>query len=82
MLNFILFLSIIISCQGPQKEQEQVIISSDYKEVTNTPDILIEKLSKKIRETSGLAEFDSLIWTINDSGGGNFIYALNKNTGK
>lgn len=82
VLNFILFLFILISCQGPQNGQEQIIISSDYKEVTNTPDILVEKLSKRIRETSGLAEFDSLIWTINDSGGGNFIYALSKNTGK
>lgn len=60
--------------QNSTKEESQVEILS--------PSILIDKLSAKVNETSGLIFFRGSIWTLNDSGGKPQIYRLDKKTGK
>jgi hypothetical protein len=47
-----------------------------------SPAILIDKLSDKVDETSGLIYFRGSIWTLNDSGGKPQIYRLDNKTGK
>lgn len=39
---------------------------------------LLSTLADEIRETSGLAQNKGLLWTINDSGDGPYLYALDK----
>ena len=39
---------------------------------------LLSTLADEIRETSGLAQNNGLLWTINDGGDGPFLYALNE----
>jgi len=45
------------------------------------PEIMVDKLPKEVRETSGLFLFHGLIWTMNDSGGENMLYGLNPKSG-
>ncbi|RLD38464.1 MAG: hypothetical protein DRI74_03810 [Bacteroidetes bacterium] len=60
--------------QDIPKEKNQVEVIS--------PSILIDKLSDKVDETSGLIFYRGSIWTLNDSGGKPQIYRLNSKTGK
>ena len=60
--------------QNSTKEENQVENIS--------PSILIDKLSDKVDETSGLIFFRGSIWTLNDSGGKPQIYRLDNKTGK
>ena len=82
VLYLIPIFSIFISCQNLGNVDSNLASEEDINAITFTPEILIESLPKKVRETSGLAHYDDLIWTINDSGGGNILYGLNKVSGK
>ena len=82
VLYTIAFFLILISCQNLGNDKSNQASDKKNNAITFTPEILIESLPKKVRETSGLAQYDDLIWTINDSGGGNIIYGLNKISGK
>jgi hypothetical protein len=75
---FILALMLFIFFSGvsqniPKGEKQIEALSSS---------ILIDKLSNKVKETSGLIFFRGSIWTINDSGGKAQIYRLDNKTGK
>jgi len=72
-LTLFLFSFSGISQNLPKKENQVEILS---------PSILIDKLSDKVNETSGLIFFRESIWTLNDSGGKAQIYRLDKKTGK
>lgn len=80
LVNLVLTCLFIISCQDTGEDRVNSVPASNL--VITRPAILVEKLSNKVRETSGLAEFDNLIWTINDSGGGNILFGLDKKSGK
>ena len=54
----------------------------ENKEEVLSPSILIDKLSDKVDETSGLIFFRGGVWTLNDSGGKPQIYRLDNKTGK
>lgn len=62
-----------VSQNIPKEENQVEVLSSS---------ILIDKLSNKVKETSGLIFFRGSIWTINDSGGKPQIYRLNNKTGE
>ncbi len=75
------FLSLLIfACHSPFSNQLET--SSDSSLVELHPEILIKKLPKTVNETSGLMVYDGLIWTINDSGGRNSVYGLNRVSGE
>lgn len=61
---FILAVLILIACNF--KEQKGKIILESF----------IPELPKKLNENSGIIIYDDLIWTFNDSGGENKIYAV------
>lgn len=72
-LTLILFSFAGISQNTSVMESEGEVLS---------PSILIDKLSDKVDETSGLIFFRGSLWTLNDSGGKPQIYRLDKRTGK
>lgn len=76
---FLLVLTVFSSCSRDSQKEKQ---TPDSLTIEFTPAVLIDSLSDKVPETSGLAEFDGLYWTINDSGGKNAIYGFDKKTGK
>jgi hypothetical protein len=45
--------------------------------ITVSPQSFISQLPEQLEENSGLILFDNLLWTFNDSGGENKIFALN-----
>lgn len=72
-LTLVLFSFSGISQNSPKQESQVEILS---------PSILIDKLSDKVNETSGLIFFRGSVWTLNDSGGKPQIYRLDDKTGK
>ncbi|MGB0206102.1 MAG: hypothetical protein ACPF9K_13815 [Neptuniibacter sp.] len=77
MLNKITFtlglLGILSGCsftkvQGPTGQAE-IYVNGDIQLLSQLPDAVLE--------TSGIAQRDGLIWTLNDSGDGPVLYALN-----
>ncbi len=74
MFGFLLF----SSCNQETTSDTQ----ADSLTIEFTPAVLIDSLPDIILETSGLAEFDGLYWTINDSGGKNALYGFDRKTGK
>ncbi len=78
--GFFLFILVVFSSCKSDTQKDKLV--SDSLTLEFTPVVLIETLSDAIPETSGLAEFDGLYWTINDSGGKNALYGFDKKTGK
>lgn len=71
----------IAGCKIPSNTKEYACSATDTAIVVS-PLVFIEKLPGEVMETSGLMIYDSLIWTINDSGGENVVYGLNMQSGK
>ena len=75
----ILKLMMFSSCSRDSQEEKQAM---DSLTIEYTPAVLIDQLPQVIPETSGMAEFDGLFWTINDSGGMNVLYGFDKQSGE
>ena len=75
----ILNIMVFSSCSRDAHEEKQPL---DSLTIEYTPAVLIDLLPQVIPETSGLAEFDGLFWTINDSGGRNVLYGFDKQSGE
>ena len=50
--------------------------------IVKAPEILVDRLPDEIDESSGLALWDSLVWTLNDSGGEEAIFGLEPQSGR
>ncbi|TVR80500.1 MAG: hypothetical protein EA412_04615 [Chitinophagaceae bacterium] len=72
---FTLLAFIIIACKEKDKEEED-----EYIEIEIVPE-LVTVLSMQFEETSGLIHSGGQLWTHNDRGWFNHIYAIDKNTG-
>jgi hypothetical protein len=72
----LLLLPILDLSSGCSKEENE---EAPYK--TNYM-IQLVSLPRELNENSGMIWYDSLIWTINDSGGGPYIYAVDTATGE
>ncbi|MGQ8335672.1 hypothetical protein ACUNWD_03920 [Sunxiuqinia sp. A32] len=70
----IFFVLFFISCNLSPGYDET---DSDRKEVKLTPQVYIQQLNENLKETSALIQFDDKLWTLNDGGGKNEIYAVN-----
>ncbi len=66
-------LNFFSSCENQNKNEYALEVYS--------PKVLIDSLSDKVNETSGLIFYRNGIWTLNDSGGEAQIYRLNIETG-
>lgn len=70
---FILF----ISCINPIKKSfSEGELTPGTRVLTLTPKPFIHRLPAVLHENSGIILWDSLFWTINDSGGENIVYAF------
>jgi hypothetical protein len=49
---------------------------------TNSKLEIIKLLPSELNENSGIIWYDNYIWTLNDGGGSNYIYAIDTSTGK
>jgi len=78
-MGFITFSGLMVSCAWSQRNDKNIINENTGKVIL--PEVMIDKLPREIRETSGLFLFDGLIWTVNDSGGENLLYGINQETG-
>ena len=74
----VVVLSLMISCGGVRKNKNKSDKKIDREII---PQIMIGKLPREVRETSGLLWLDNLIWTMNDSGGENILYGLDPKSG-
>lgn len=83
MRKFLLILPVLmlfLSCH--QKAKQSAASNSDpenFKEFSLNAESFIPYLDDELNETSGLIYFDSLLWTINDSGGRNCFYGFDFN---
>lgn len=76
---FILVVLIFISCslrKSNSENKRKLPKNTTYVKIT--PKSYIKKLPEKLNENSGIILYDNLLWTFNDSGGRNKLYALNK----
>jgi len=73
----LLMISIIAACNRQERVQPDISIYT-----TITLDTVQAKLSKTIKETSGLARIDSTFWTLNDSGGEPALYQFDPYSGE
>ena len=75
----VVFLSLVVSCSGFRKSDKNEPVEKTDRVIS--PVVMIQKLPKEVRETSGLFWLDGLIWTMNDSGGENVLYGLDPESG-
>lgn len=75
--GFALLLAVVFVLSGCSTQTPH--ISTKAEALTAVPgDIrLLGQLPDEVKETSGLAQREELLWTMNDSGDGAFLYALN-----
>jgi len=71
------FLLSIHSSSGCNKEKLPDISGKENNKLE-----MITLLPSAINENSGIIWYDNLIWTINDGGGSNYIYAIDITTGR
>ncbi len=69
LLLALLFGSGLPSCSKKNENKNVKVIELN-------PDVLIGKIDSKLQETSGLIWFDSRLWSLNDGGNKDEIYAL------
>ena len=75
---FILSVLIFISCDFGRKESNtKTHLPENIDHVIYNPTSLIRKIPNRLNENSGIILYDDLIWTFNDSGGSNKLYAFN-----
>ena len=67
-------LVLLVGCDSSSDGSE----GKKIKKVRLEPEVLISKIDNKLDETSGLIWFDSRLWTFNDSGGEDEIYAMDQ----
>ncbi len=73
-----LLILISISCQFKKRKQvASQSVSRDITSIVVEPQQFIKDLPNKLAENSGIIFYDNLLWTFNDSGGGNKIYGFN-----
>lgn len=61
----------VVKTSSPEMKKSPVIWNGDIQNISHWPD--------QVMETSGLAQRGDLLWTINDSGDGPYIYSLKNN---
>ena len=68
-----LLLFLCLGCDLFSGDDEETNLS----EFVIEPQVLVENLSDDLKETSGLILFDDKMWSLNDGGGKNELYAIN-----
>ncbi|MCP4595865.1 hypothetical protein [Neptuniibacter sp.] len=70
-LSQFLIIALISGCTAMHREQApQAVFSGDVHLVSRWP--------SQVKETSGLAQYGGILWTINDSGDGAWLYGLDE----
>ena len=80
-MNKILALLVFIFAISCQSQKKKPVLKTNIPEksaiINLVPKEFISSLPSKLAENSGIIVYDNLIWTFNDSGGKNVLYAFN-----
>jgi len=79
MLRKITYLTLLVALQGGCSSLSKEKRLDEGQQVSFGNSVqLLSTLADEVRETSGLAQSNGLLWTMNDSGDGPYLYAVDK----